>query len=80
MLLNSKIIGEGPDILIILHGFLGMSDNWKSYAKKIASFGFEIHLVDQRNHGDSFHSDEFNYNLLANDLKYYIDYNIFLII
>lgn len=75
MLLNSKIIGEGPDTLIILHGFLGMSDNWKSYAKKIASFGFEIHLVDQRNHGDSFQSDEFNYNLLANDLKYYIDYN-----
>ena len=31
MLLNSKIIGEGPDTLIILHGFLGMSDNWKSF-------------------------------------------------
>ena len=75
MLLSSTIIGDGPDTLIILHGFLGMSDNWKSYAKKISSFGFKVHLVDQRNHGKSFHSDYFNYKLLADDLKYYIKFN-----
>ena len=34
MLLKSKIIGNGSEALIILHGFLGMSDNWNSYAKK----------------------------------------------
>ena len=71
MLLKSKIIGQGPSTLIILHGFLGMSNNWKSYAKKIRSLGFQIHLLDQRNHGNSFHSNEFNYKILAQDLKFY---------
>ena len=75
MLLKSKIIGNGSEALIILHGFLGMSDNWNSYAKKINDKGFQIHLLDQRNHGESFHSEEFNYEILSNDLKYYIDYH-----
>jgi esterase len=75
MLLKSKIIGNGSEALIILHGFLGMSDNWNSYAKKINDKGFQIHLLDQRNHGKSFHSEEFNYETLSNDLKYYIDYH-----
>ena len=75
MLLKSKIIGKGSDILIVLHGFLGMYDNWNSFAKKIYNKGFQIHLLDQRNHGDSFHSKEFNYELLSNDLKYYTDYH-----
>ena len=75
MLLKSKIFGKGSDVLIVLHGFLGMSDNWNSFAKKIDNQGFQIHLLDQRNHGNSFHSKEFNYKLLSNDLKYYIDYH-----
>ena len=75
MLLKSKIIGQGPNPLIILHGFLGMSDNWKTYAKKMSSLGFQIHLIDQRNHGNSFHSNEFNYKILAQDLKFYIDFH-----
>ena len=75
MLLKSKIIGQGPSPLIILHGFLGMSDNWKTYAKKMSSLGFQIHLIDQRNHGNSFHSNEFNYKILAQDLKFYIDFH-----
>jgi len=32
-LLHSKIIGEGQP-LIILHGFLGMSDNWKTLGRE----------------------------------------------
>jgi pimeloyl-ACP methyl ester carboxylesterase len=72
MLLHSKIIGEG-DPLIILHGYFGMGDNWKSLANKFSN-NFEVHLIDQRNHGRSFHSDDFNYELLVEDLKYYLDY------
>lgn len=30
-------------------------------------------MVDQRNHGHSFHSNEFNYTVLASDLKNYAD-------
>ncbi|AVI50251.1 alpha/beta hydrolase [Pukyongia salina] len=70
MILHSQIIGEGKPF-IILHGLLGMGDNWKTLARQFSLLGFEIHLVDQRNHGRSFHSDEFNYELLANDLYNY---------
>lgn len=76
-LLHSQIIGKG-DPLLILHGFLGMSDNWKTLGKQYAEIGFEVHLIDQRNHGRSFHSDEFNYNVLAQDLKTYaIHHNLY---
>lgn len=74
-LLHSKILGNGQPFLI-LHGFLGMSDNWKSLGNQFAK-NFEVHLIDQRNHGRSFHSDEFSYALMAADLKNYIDhYNL----
>lgn len=71
-MLHSKIIGEGTPF-IILHGFLGMGDNWKTLGKHFADEGYEVHLVDQRNHGRSFHSDDFNYELLVEDLKAYCD-------
>jgi pimeloyl-ACP methyl ester carboxylesterase len=69
--LHSRIIGEGEPLLI-LHGFLGMSDNWKTLGGKYAKNEFQVHLIDQRNHGKSFHSENFNYELLANDLKNYM--------
>ncbi|SVA67976.1 uncharacterized protein METZ01_LOCUS120830, partial [marine metagenome] len=75
MLLHSRIIGEGNNIIVILHGLFGSGDNWKTYANKLEGKGFCIHLIDQRNHGRSFHSNEFNYNLLVKDLKYYLDHN-----
>ena len=73
-LLHSRIIGAGEP-LVILHGFLGMSDNWKTLGNQYAENGFQVHLVDQRNHGKSFHDEAFNYDILANDLKEYIDYH-----
>lgn len=71
-LLHSTIYGEGSPLLI-LHGFLGMSDNWKTLGKKYAENGFEVHLIDLRNHGRSFWSDEFSYELLAADLIPYME-------
>ena len=73
-LLHSRIIGEG-DPLVILHGFLGMSDNWKTLGNQYAEKGYQVHLVDQRNHGKSFHDEAFNYDILANDLKDYIEHH-----
>jgi pimeloyl-ACP methyl ester carboxylesterase len=70
MVLESNIIGEGKPF-VILHGFLGMSDNWKTLGKQFSDLGFEVHLVDQRNHGRSFWSNTFNYEILAEDLKNY---------
>jgi pimeloyl-ACP methyl ester carboxylesterase len=50
-----------------------MGDNWKTLAKQFSEADFEVHLVDQRNHGRSFHSNEFDYELLAKDLKRYCE-------
>ena len=72
MKLHSKIIGEGQPF-VILHGFLGMSDNWKTLGAKFSEAGFQLHLVDQRNHGRSFHDNQFDYEVLAEDLKQYCE-------
>lgn len=69
-MLYSKIEGEGKTLLI-LHGFLGMSDNWKTLGSQYTNEGFEVHLIDLRNHGRSFHSDEFSYDLMADDIYQY---------
>ncbi|NRA93594.1 MAG: alpha/beta hydrolase, partial [Psychroserpens sp.] len=47
MTLHSNILGEGKPF-IILHGFLGMSDNWKTLGNRFSEQGFQVHLVDQR--------------------------------
>ena len=73
-MLYSKIEGEGKPFLII-HGFLGMSDNWKTLGYQLTQLGFQIHLLDMRNHGKSFHSDEFNYEIMVQDVKAYVDFH-----
>ena len=72
MILHSQIFGTGKPF-VILHGFLGMGDNWKTLGMRWAEAGYEVHLVDQRNHGRSFHSDDFSYEVMAEDLKNYCE-------
>lgn len=71
-MLHSIIEGEGQPFLI-LHGFLGMADNWKTLGNKWSENGYQVHLIDQRNHGRSLHSDDFNYTVMAQDIKEYCD-------
>lgn len=70
MVLHSRIEGEGKPLLII-HGYLGMSDNWKTLSGKYTVEGFQVHALDMRNHGKSFHSDEFTYEAMVSDLVEY---------
>lgn len=72
MELHSTILGEGKPFLI-LHGFLGMSDNWKTLGNQFSEAGYQVHLIDQRNHGRSPHSPEFSYDIMAEDLKAYCE-------
>ena len=74
MQLNHKILGEGFPI-IILHGLFGMLDNWQTIGKKLAEEGFMAILIDQRDHGKSPHTSEFNYTLLAEDLFHFMEDN-----
>ena len=59
MLLHSNILGAGKPF-VILHGFLGMSDNWKTLGIQFSDENLQVHLVDQRNHGHSFHHSNFS--------------------
>jgi pimeloyl-ACP methyl ester carboxylesterase len=59
---------EGNTPLVILHGLFGISDNWVTFGRRIADEGFDVIIPDQRNHGHSPHSDNFNYLALTDDL------------
>ncbi len=75
-MLYSRIEGQGRALLII-HGFLGMSDNWKSFGALYATEGFQTHILDLRNHGKSFHSDNFSYDVMSQDvLEYCQEHNL----
>ena len=71
MKLFSKKYGETGQDLIIIHGLFGMSDNWNTLGKGFAKY-FRVHLIDLRNHGKSPHSDDFNYNVMSNDILEYL--------
>ena len=74
MKLFSKIYGSHSQDLIVIHGIFGMSDNWNSLGKRFAE-NFKVHLIDLRNHGKSPHSDEFNYQVMSDDVFEYIGDN-----
>nr|WP_321407695.1 alpha/beta fold hydrolase [uncultured Carboxylicivirga sp.] len=57
---------KGPK-LIILHGLYGASDNWVSIARQLQT-DYHVYLIDQRNHGQSPHASEMNYEVMAEDL------------
>jgi pimeloyl-ACP methyl ester carboxylesterase len=72
MKLHYRKLGENGEPLFILHGLFGSSDNWQTLAKKFAE-DYQVYLVDQRNHGHSPHSIEFNYDLMVADFAELID-------
>ena len=53
--------------LVVLHGLFGSSKNWQSLARQFANH-FKVFTVDLRNHGQSFHADEMNYSIMAEDV------------
>ena len=74
MKLYSNIIGKSGEPLLILHGLFGMGDNWKTLAKRFhEEEGFQVHLIDQRNHGRSPHSEVWTYEAMTEDLKTYCE-------
>jgi esterase len=66
MKLFYKKAGNGKP-LVILHGLYGASDNWMSIARELED-DFEVYLVDQRNHGRSFHDNRHDYESMSRDL------------
>ena len=66
MKLFCRKYGDGPP-LVILHGLYGSSDNWVTVAKKLGN-SFTVYLPDQRNHGQSPHSQIHDYDSMRDDL------------
>ncbi|PCJ24872.1 MAG: alpha/beta hydrolase [SAR86 cluster bacterium] len=68
MLLNYRQYSKKGTPLLILHGLFGSLSNWGWHSKQLAEH-FAVYGVDLRNHGDSFHDGELNYQLMANDVR-----------
>lgn len=71
MKLFYRQFGQGRP-LIILHGIFGISDNWVTIGKRLAS-KFSVFIPDLRNHGQSPHSSTFNYTAMSDDLQEFIE-------
>ncbi len=73
MKLNFKTYGTLGHPLIILHGLLGMLDNWQTQSKLYAEAGLKVYALDQRNHGKSPHSDVFSFDVMAADVRDFME-------
>ena len=75
-ILHSKIYGqELQNIpLLVFHGLFGMLDNWGSFGKEFGEW-MPTHLIDLRNHGKSFHSEEISHDSMAEDILHYLDFH-----
>jgi len=72
MQLHFKEYGHGGGAVILLHGLFGSSDNWHFIAVRLSK-DFRVFSLDQRNHGESPHSDEMSYPLMAGDVAEFLD-------
>jgi pimeloyl-ACP methyl ester carboxylesterase len=66
--------GKGQPI-VILHGLLGISDNWVGIARQLSEEGYRVLIPDQRNHGQSPHHPILNYYALTDDLGEFIEHH-----
>ena len=74
-ILHSNLIGNSEKDLFIIHGFLGMGDNWRTHAKKISESNHKVHLIDLRNHGKSFWSNQLSFDEMAKDILNYAEFH-----
>lgn len=54
--------------MVLLHGLLGSSDNWRTVSKRLGQ-SYKVYSVDLRNHGQSPHGGRMTYPVMADDLR-----------
>jgi esterase len=69
--LNFQQIGEGKHIVLI-HGLFGSLENLNMVAKNLSQH-FCVTSIDVRNHGNSFHQENMDYQVLAQDVINLLD-------
>lgn len=68
MILHHKTYGSPHNPCVcIAHGLFGTLDNWHLIAKSLSTH-FYVVTVDLRNHGQSPHSDDMTFELMAEDV------------
>ncbi len=71
--LHTRSYGEaGRPALVLLHGLFGSSANWGSIARGLAQ-RYQVLVPDLRNHGQSPHRPEHNYQAMADDVNGLLD-------
>jgi esterase len=70
--LNFRQYSEQGEPLLVLHGLFGSHSNWAWHCRKFAEH-FAVFALDLRNHGASPHSPEMSYQLMAEDVKEFMD-------
>jgi pimeloyl-ACP methyl ester carboxylesterase len=66
---------EGEDnqqVIVILHGLYGSSDNWLTVGKKLGK-SYHVYMVDQRNHGRSPNAETHTYEDMTEDLAAFFE-------
>ncbi|MGY6277998.1 alpha/beta fold hydrolase [Methylomonas sp. MgM2] len=56
-----------PNPIIILHGFLASTRNWRNIASRLA-LKHRVYVLDMRNHGASPHEERMDYPIMAHDV------------
>lgn len=69
--LNNRITGEGEPV-ILLHGLFGSLENLSGVSQRLQD-QWQVHALDQRNHGRSPHTDTMDYPAMAADVLAYMD-------
>ena len=71
-LFHRDLGGAGRPPLVILHGMLGSSRNWQTTGRDLAAH-FHVFALDLRNHGQSPHTPEMTYAVMAEDLREWLE-------
>ncbi|WP_281558940.1 alpha/beta fold hydrolase [Thalassomonas sp. RHCl1] len=71
-LVNYQQNGTGPDVLLI-HGLFGSMENLNMVAKGLSP-QYRVTSMDVRNHGGSFHEQEMEYSVMAQDVIALLDH------
>jgi esterase len=68
MELNYRQYSENGAPVLVLHGLFGSLSSWGWHCKQLAQ-QYAVYGVDLRNHGDSPHSDQLDYQVMAEDVR-----------
>ncbi|MEI6173794.1 MAG: alpha/beta fold hydrolase [Bacteroidota bacterium] len=73
MKLFCRQFGNGQPV-VILHGLFGLSDNWVTFGRRLSEH-YRVLIPDLRNHGQSPHSQVFDFPSMEDDLLGLVEEN-----